>query len=113
MNATLLLVDVVAIALGIAAWLSPDFLDRQSRHFKARAAALRKSRAVYKKTFEGAMGLPTSPPAVYMLPQLPPALRSWKAPSLKKLGSFLTSIAVFAGVLVIGFSIVALVVMPQ
>lgn len=55
MNAVLLVLLVMIAGFAGCAWVSPDCLDRIAVYCRARAAALRASRAAYRAAFDEVM----------------------------------------------------------
>jgi hypothetical protein len=97
---------VILVGLAGAAWNSPRFLQEQSLRFDARAKALRKSRAVYRLTYNKAIGRrPATPTAADAVTP--------RRSVLARLGAKATLLLSVLGCTVIVACIAALVEMPQ
>ena len=91
MNATLIILNGALLVLVVAAWLSPDLMERIAQYLRARAIALRVSRDAYVEHFEYHMGRDSS----------------------RKCRSILSKAGPTAGALLILVAVAALVAMPQ
>ena len=113
MNAILGAINLIAVGLALAAWLSPDALEHYGRYGLARAAALRKARAAYKRSFDASMRSANAKHAktrreVVVVPAQATGPR-W----FDRIGGVASRIGAALGCVVIIAGIVALAVMPQ